>query len=161
MTSAECGHCADSDDGCHGGDSYLTTPPVLLYSHALRPAQPGPDCLGWINYKAYEICRGQSINYPHSTHRHQGHWANVLWDSHITKRLIFLRAVSGSAGKWIGGWLRHKLFRVRVIVAVIFWKLKYSRAPPSKLQLRSLGEQQPIKGVDAISWTTKFGECSL
>ena len=100
MTSAECGHCADSDDGCHGGDSYLTTPPVLACTPTAGPA---PDCLGWINYKAYEISRGQSINYPHSTHRHQGHWANVPWDSHITKRLIFLRAVSGSAGKWIGG----------------------------------------------------------
>ena len=67
----------------------------------------------------------------------------------------------GSAGKWIGGWLPHKLFRVRVIVAVIFWKLKYSRAPPSKLQPLSLGEHKPSKGVDAISRTTIYGECLL
>ena len=47
--------------------------PRHLYSHALQQPSPAPDCLGWINYKAYEISRGQSINYPHSTHRHQGH----------------------------------------------------------------------------------------
>ena len=39
MTSAECGHCADSDDGCHGGDSYLTTPPVLACTPTAGPAQ--------------------------------------------------------------------------------------------------------------------------
>ena len=46
-SSAECGHCADSDDGCHGGDSYLTTPPVLACTPA-SPAQPQTALVGLI-----------------------------------------------------------------------------------------------------------------